>query len=62
LAVGLVLGPADAVPRRRWCGAAAAAAYVVLVVVNFFGLLPILGATVIPYTSWHARMWFGTWI
>jgi dolichyl-phosphate-mannose-protein mannosyltransferase len=62
LAVGLVLGPADAVPRRRWCGAAAAAAYVVLVVVNFFGLLPILGATVIPYASWHARMWFGTWI
>jgi len=30
--------------------------------VNFFYLYPILSAQVIPYESWHSRMWFSSWI
>lgn len=62
LGIGLALGPAGAPARRRALGAAAVGGYLCLVVVNFFGLLPILDAEVIPYASWHARMWFGSWI
>ena len=59
---GLVIGPSDGSVTRRRVGGAVVAAYTLLVVVNFFGLYPILAAEVIPYSSWHDRMWFTTWI
>ncbi|GAC1328295.1 MAG: phospholipid carrier-dependent glycosyltransferase [Mycobacteriales bacterium] len=62
LAAGLVLGSATASPVRRAWGAAAVGGYALLVATNFFYLVPILSAKVIPYASWYARMWFKNWI
>jgi dolichyl-phosphate-mannose--protein O-mannosyl transferase len=59
---GLALGRPTADHARRQVGAMAVGAYALAVVVNFFYLYPILAARVIPYESWHARMWFSSWI
>ncbi|MDQ1710704.1 MAG: dolichyl-phosphate-mannose-protein mannosyltransferase [Frankiaceae bacterium] len=59
---GLVLGPPDASPTRRHVGVTIVGAYALLVVLNFFWLYPVLAAKVIPYGSWHSRMWFSSWI
>ncbi|MCA1822786.1 MAG: dolichyl-phosphate-mannose--protein mannosyltransferase [Mycobacteriales bacterium] len=59
---GWAIGGRDASrDRRRW-GAIAVGIYLVVVIVNFAGLYPILAAKVIPYDSWHKRMWFSSWI
>jgi dolichyl-phosphate-mannose--protein O-mannosyl transferase len=62
MCLGLVIGPADASPRRRQWGVAAAGAYVLLAVANFAWLLPVLSAQVIPYADWAHRMWWRSWI
>jgi dolichyl-phosphate-mannose-protein mannosyltransferase len=62
LCLGLIMGPASASPLRRGAGAAVAGGYLIIVVLNFFYLYPILAAKVIPYSAWHARMWFSSWI
>jgi dolichyl-phosphate-mannose-protein mannosyltransferase len=62
LCLGLILGPARSSPRRRGIGAAIVGGYLLIVVLNFFYLYPILAAKVIPYSAWHARMWFASWI
>jgi dolichyl-phosphate-mannose-protein mannosyltransferase len=62
LCLGLILGSASASPLRRGIGAAIVGGYLMIVVLNFFYLYPILAAKVIPYASWHARMWFSSWI
>jgi dolichyl-phosphate-mannose-protein mannosyltransferase len=59
---GLVIGPRDAPSSRRQVGVAVVGLYALLVVVNFFYLYPILAAKVIPYSQWHDRMWFSSWI
>ncbi|MEW2355913.1 phospholipid carrier-dependent glycosyltransferase [Spirillospora sp. NPDC029432] len=58
----LMKGPAAAVAPRRVAGAAAAGAFVLVVLANFAYFYPILAAKVMPYDEWHARIWFGTWI
>lgn len=62
LCLGLIIGAARASPVRRGAGAAIAGSYLMVVVLNFFYLYPVLAAKVIPYSSWHARMWFSSWI
>ncbi|HEX6471240.1 MAG TPA: phospholipid carrier-dependent glycosyltransferase [Streptosporangiaceae bacterium] len=62
LVIGLIVGPADALPARRVLGAAAAGAYLLIVLANFYYLYPVLAGQVMPYDSWHARMWIDTWI
>ncbi len=59
---GLVLGPRTVPHGRRKWAAYGIGGYVALVAVNFFYLYPILSAKVIPYSSWHHRMWFSSWI
>ena len=60
--LALVLGRADAPPRRRLVGVAVAGSYVVTCVVLFFFFWPVYTAQVIPYASWARRMWFPSWI
>jgi dolichyl-phosphate-mannose--protein O-mannosyl transferase len=62
LMLGMIIGPAKETGLRRVIGAAAAGAYVLVVLANFFYLYPVLAAQVIPYDSWHARMWLNSWI
>ncbi len=61
-ALGLVLGPADAPPRRRAVGALVAGAVVVAAVGVAAWFYPVWTARVIPYDEWRLRMWFGSWI
>lgn len=62
LCLGLIIGPARSSPIRRGLGAAIAGGYLLVVLLNFFYLYPVLAAKVIPYSAWHARMWFSSWI
>jgi dolichyl-phosphate-mannose-protein mannosyltransferase len=62
MCLGLILGPAVSSPLRRGVGAAIVGGYLLIVVLNFFYLYPVLAAKVIPYSAWHARMWFSSWI
>ena len=54
--------PAAQVSPRRAGGAAAAGAYVLVVLANFAYLYPVLAAKIMTYDDWHARIWFGSWI
>ena len=63
LALGTVLGPADAAFRRRWIGSVGVGAYLLVVIVMFFYFLPILSSMTLPYDAWyHGRAWFSTWV
>jgi dolichyl-phosphate-mannose-protein mannosyltransferase len=62
MCIGLVIGGADASPRRRQWGVAAAGAYVLIAIANFGYLLPVISAQVIPYAAWAQRMWWKSWI
>jgi dolichyl-phosphate-mannose--protein O-mannosyl transferase len=62
LCLGLILGPSDASSLRQAAGAAIAAAYVVVVTVNFVYLYPVLTGSPISDPAWLARMWFRSWI
>jgi dolichyl-phosphate-mannose--protein O-mannosyl transferase len=62
MVLGMVIGPAQETGVRRVIGSAAAGAFMLVVLVDFFYLYPLLAAKVIPYDSWHARMWFNSWI
>ncbi len=62
-----VTGAAEQAPAvgpgaRRVAGAALAGAFLLVVLVNFAYFYPILTADVLPYGSWHDRMWFSSWI
>jgi dolichyl-phosphate-mannose-protein mannosyltransferase len=59
---GLVLGPREAHPERRFWGGAAVGSYALVVIANFVWLYPILAAVIIPYGSWQRRMLFSSWI
>jgi dolichyl-phosphate-mannose--protein O-mannosyl transferase len=62
LCLGLIIGPARAPASRRVLGAAVAGGFLIVVLLNFWYLYPVLAAKLIPYASWHARMWFSSWI
>ncbi len=61
-ALGMVLGPPGAPPRRRALGAGLAGAVVVAAVGAAAFFWPVWTADVIPYSSWRTRMWWGSWI
>jgi len=62
LCLGLIIGPVTAPPGRRAVGAVVAGGYLLLVLANFAFLYPVLAAQVLPYSAWHQRMWFSSWI
>jgi len=62
LCLGLIIGPVQAAPGRRAVGAVIVGVFLLLVLANFGYLYPILTAKVIPYSFWHQRMWFNSWI
>ncbi len=62
LCLGLIIGPARAPASRRVLGAAVAGGFLIVALLNFWYLYPVLAAKLIPYASWHARMWFSSWI
>ncbi|MEP7055546.1 MAG: phospholipid carrier-dependent glycosyltransferase, partial [Actinomycetota bacterium] len=59
---GLAIGPRGASSERRLWGAAAAGAYLAVVLWNFYFMYPVLSAKIIPYGSWQLRMWFSSWV
>jgi len=62
LAVGAILGRADAPPTRRVWGAAVSGTIVVGVVALFAYFYPIYTGQTIPYTDWSNHMWLPSWI
>jgi dolichyl-phosphate-mannose--protein O-mannosyl transferase len=54
--------PVQAAGVRRLIGAAAAGAFLLVVLANFAYFHPILSAQTIPYDDWQARMWFSRWV
>ena len=62
LSAGFILEKSRGSPRGRFLSRAGLGTYTVLVAVNFFYLYPILAAELIPYSSWQARLWFGSWL
>src|SRR5258707_1124226 len=62
LCIGLVIGPASAVPARRAAGAIIAGVYLLAVLGDFGYMYPVLAAKVVPYALWHSRMWYHGWI
>jgi dolichyl-phosphate-mannose-protein mannosyltransferase len=59
-ALGEILGTRDDL-RRRW-RIGIVSAFVVSAIVLFFYFLPVLDGQVIPYSDWHSKMWFSSWI
>lgn len=55
-------GPPPGAGTRRLVGAAAAGAFMLVVLANFAYFYPILSAQTIPYEDWHARIWFDSWV
>lgn len=61
MVMGLILGDPQKTPRRRR-GAIIVGVAVALVALNFAFMYPILTDQVLPYQSWLARIWFGSWV
>ena len=59
--LGLVLGPRDADPDRRFAGAVAAGGFVVLCVAMFGYFYPIYSGDTIPQSVWDSRTWLPSW-
>jgi dolichyl-phosphate-mannose-protein mannosyltransferase len=62
MAVGSILGRADASPTRRVWGAAVSGTVVVGVVALFAYFYPIYTGQTIPYSDWANHMWLPSWI
>lgn len=62
MAIGAILGRADASPTRRVWGAAVSGTLVVGVVALFAYFYPIYTGQTIPYTDWSNHMWLPSWI
>jgi dolichyl-phosphate-mannose--protein O-mannosyl transferase len=54
--------PVQGAGVRRLVGAAAAGAFLLVVLANFAYFHPILSAQTIPYDDWHERIWFQSWV
>ncbi|MDR1449534.1 MAG: phospholipid carrier-dependent glycosyltransferase [Propionibacteriaceae bacterium] len=61
MALGVLLGPANA-GRRRWRGAVAVGVIVGLIIVDFAFIYPILTDDLLQRSHWQWRMWFTSWI
>jgi dolichyl-phosphate-mannose-protein mannosyltransferase len=61
-ALGRVLGPAGASPRRRSIGAGVVAAYLGIALLAAAFFIPVWTAEPISYADWARRMWFRSWI
>ena len=59
--LGLILGKADAGPRRRQ-GAIVAGVILAIVTLNFAFIYPIITDALLTQSQWLARMWFSSWI
>jgi dolichyl-phosphate-mannose--protein O-mannosyl transferase len=62
MAVGAILGRADASPTRRVWGAAVSGTLVIGVVALFAYFYPIYTGETIPYSDWSNHMWLPSWI
>jgi dolichyl-phosphate-mannose--protein O-mannosyl transferase len=62
LALGALIGPANASYERRMWGTAVAGIFVVLVVLNFAWFWPVYVGDVISTPAWLERIWFKQWI
>ncbi|MBS2966597.1 phospholipid carrier-dependent glycosyltransferase [Actinocrinis puniceicyclus] len=62
MAIGSILGRADASPTRRVWGSAVAGTLVVGIVALFAYFYPIYTGQTIPYTDWSNHMWLPSWI
>jgi dolichyl-phosphate-mannose--protein O-mannosyl transferase len=60
--LGTWLGRSDADPNRRTIGAVAVGAFLMVALAASWFFYPVWSAEVIPYTAWHIRMWFPTWV
>ncbi|MFT4148292.1 MAG: phospholipid carrier-dependent glycosyltransferase [Micrococcaceae bacterium] len=60
--LGLVLGNKNYGEKRRQVGFILFIAIVVFLVLISAFFYPVWSAEMIPYSSWRARMWFGSWI
>ncbi|WP_051208455.1 dolichyl-phosphate-mannose--protein mannosyltransferase [Propionicicella superfundia] len=61
MVMGLILGDREPKQRRR-TGAIIVGVAIALVALNFAYIYPILTDQLLPYSSWLARMWFGSWV
>ena len=61
-ALGLVLGPPDASPRRRAVGAGCAGGVVVAALLAAAWFWPVWTGETIPYEAWRDRMWLPSWV
>ncbi|MEV6170268.1 phospholipid carrier-dependent glycosyltransferase [Streptomyces sp. NPDC051954] len=59
---GAMAGPPGAGRRRRVRGAVSVGALTLLIVWNFIYFFAIYAGVSIPYDSWQARMWLGSWV
>jgi dolichyl-phosphate-mannose--protein O-mannosyl transferase len=62
MAIGAILGRADASPTRRVWGAAVSGTLVVGTVALFAYFYPIYTGQTIPYSDWANHMWLPSWI
>lgn len=62
MAIGAILGRADASPNRRVWGAAVSGTLVVGVVALFAYFYPIYTGQTIPYSDWANHMWLPSWV
>ncbi len=60
--LGLVLGGREASAHRRRVGLYVIGGYLLLTLVLFAFFYPIYTAEVFPYSQWHLRMWFPSWV
>ena len=61
MVLGLILGKANAGPRRRQ-GAIVVGVILAIVTLNFAFIYPIITDALLTQSQWLARMWFGSWI
>jgi dolichyl-phosphate-mannose--protein O-mannosyl transferase len=62
LALGMVLGPANASFDRRLAGGVLTGVYLLIVALTFAYFYPVFTGEVITYAEWQARMWLDSWV
>jgi dolichyl-phosphate-mannose-protein mannosyltransferase len=62
MAVGAILGRADALPKRRAWGAAVSGTVVVSIAGSFIYFYPIYTGQPMSYPDWAGHMWLPSWI
>ena len=62
MALGVILGRADASPARRLWGASASGTILVTAVAVFGYFYPLYTGQSIPYADWANHMWLPSWM